>query len=583
MTPKPTTLPVKPTTLPALLGHQAHERGSKHAYTYLADGERESRTLTFGELDLEARAVAAGLQGHLSPGDRVLVPALDGMEFIRGFLGCQYAGVIPVPASLPFPVKSQASVRTLCAIAHDCGARAVLSDVPSDLCELIRGVATDELARIPWLAVNGIALDTAAQLHPVNVRPQDIAFLQYTSGSTSTPKGVIVTHQSLLQNEELIKHWLGVKDDDSFVNWLPLFHDMGLIGNVLQVLYSGAHAAIMPPFAFVQRPERWLRAISRYRGTISGSPNFGYELCARRIAPEDCADLDLSSWRWAYDGAEPIRASTLHAFSKAFRPYGFDGRALAPCYGLAECTLLAVGSERERGPTQMAVAEDALSSDRLVPGNGRTLVASGVPMLHRRVEIVDPASRRRLGHGEIGEIWIAGPDIARGYWGRRQESEDTFGARVADDGDGPFLRTGDLGAVYDGHLFVTGRLKDLIIVAGRNHYPQDLEATVEEAHPAIRRGCCAAFALECDGAERVIVVAEVRPEGHEAGVDLDELRRAVRSAVARDHDVNVSEVALVAPHSVPKTSSGKLQRSACRLAFEHDELPVVLPAVEEMA
>lgn len=578
MTPK-----LKVPTLPALLAHQADTRGERPVYTYLADGENESHTLTFGSLDLQARAIAARLQQELQAGDRALILTLSGLEFIRAFLGCQYAGVIPVPVSLPFPARSPSGMRTVCAIAGDCGARMVISDVPSDVGDALR-LAAPELASLPWVAVEEVASELASELRAANVRGEDPAFLQYTSGSTAVPKGVIVTHEALMYNEALINHWMHVQDDDRFVSWLPLFHDMGLIGNVLQVLYAGVQAFLMPPYAFVQRPERWLRAISRYGGTISGGPNFGYELCARRVRPEDCEDLDLSSWRWAYNGAEPVRSSTLEAFHERFRPHGFDRRSLGPCYGLAESTLLAVGSERGRGPVQISVDEEELKHDRLVAGEDRVLVSSGIPMLYRRVEIVDPVTCRRLGQDEIGEIWLAGPDVARGYWGRDRESEQTFAARIADDGDGPFLRTGDLGALHGAHLYVTGRLKDLIIVAGRNHYPQDIEATVEEVHPRIRRGCCAAFAVECqDQPERVVVAAELRLDGDGEELQLDELRREIRAAVARAHDVNVAVVELLVPRSMPKTSSGKLQRSACRAAFESGQLASVELDLEQIA
>jgi acyl-CoA synthetase (AMP-forming)/AMP-acid ligase II len=332
------TATVRGRTLAVLLREQAERRGERTVYTYLADGEHESDRLTFAQLDRDAQAIAARIRRQLDRGDRALILMVDGLQFIRAFLGCQYANVIAVPASLPFPLRSPSAIRTLNAIVGDCQARLVLSDAPPEVAEPIRAGAQG-LATLPWLCPGDIAeqaMDAGVGLPTVDVHPQDVSFLQYTSGSTSLPKGVVVTHEALLHNEALIGHWLGVTDDDVFVVWLPLFHDMGLIGNVLQALHSGAQSVLMPPLAFVQRPERWLQAISRYGGTISGGPNFAYDLCTRRVREEDCEGLDLSSWRWAFNGAEPVRSATLSAFADRFRRYGLDRSALAPCYGLAE-------------------------------------------------------------------------------------------------------------------------------------------------------------------------------------------------------------------------------------------------------
>jgi len=548
---------------------QAEDRGDRVVYRYLPDGERETRALTFAQLDRDARAIAARLQDACARGDRALVLAADGIEFIRGFMACQHAGVVAVPVYPPFPIHAERRVATLRGIARDCGARAVLTGGPMELRGPVVGVAP-ELGELAWIDVDRVAPEEADGFRPVRVAPADVAFLQYTSGSTSLPKGAVVTHDALMHNEELMVRSFDMGADDVVVGWLPLFHDMGLIGHVIGTLYAGSEAILMPPLAFIQRPARWLRAITRYGGVGSGGPDFAYDLCVRRIPLDERGDIDLSTWRVAINGAEPIRAETLAAFTEAFAPHGFDERAWFPCYGMAECTLLATSPEAGRGARRITVGATALREGRLEPGEDHELVGSGSPRLHRGLAIVDPQTGLPCGAGEIGEIWLSGPDVASGYWGGGERSEAAFGARFADTHEGPFLRTGDLGALYDGELYVTGRLKDLIIIGGRNHYPQDIEATVESVHDALERGACAAFSIDRDGHERLVVLAGVRAR-HARGADLDALRRSIRAAVAREHGVQADDVVIVAPHSVPKTSSNKIQRAACREAYERGE------------
>jgi acyl-CoA synthetase (AMP-forming)/AMP-acid ligase II len=572
----------KASTMAALLCSQAHARGSASVYTYLADGHDETRSLTFVELYLHASAVAARLQRSLDPGDRALIMADDPIEFIRAFMGCQLAGVIAVPAARPFPTYGGKRIATLQAIAANCGARAILTGNSADFRERVVDVAPG-LGALEWIAVEQVDEELAAEFRARRVHAHDVSFLQYTSGSTSTPKGVVVTHDALMHNQELLYRSFSYGRDDVVASWLPLFHDMGLIGTVFPALYTGIQTVMMPPLVFVQQPARWLRTITRYGATVSGSADFGYAMCARRIAPEEREGLDLSSWRLAFSGAEPVRAATLDAFSEAFGPYGFDRRSWFPCYGLAECTLMATGGEPGTGAKRLAVQSGALREGLVAQGGEQTLIGCGMERLHRRVEIVDPVTRRRSGPGVVGEIWLAGPDVCAGYWERPEESNETFGARLTDSGDGPFLRTGDLGFMHDGELYVTGRLKDVLIVGGRNHYPQDLETTVEASHDAIQSGGCVAFALERDGREQVVVVAELQPARARVGVRLADLARGVRAAVSARHGITVDEVMLVERKSVPKTTSGKLQRAACRAAFERGELqPVQEPAVGDL-
>lgn len=564
------TTPKAP-TIAALLSEQAHDRGAVTVYRYLDDGESESRSITYSELETEARAVAARLQASAKPGDRALIMAEDAIDFARAFVGCQLARLIAVPVSPPFPSQRGRRVETLRAIARNCGARVVLTSWPAAFQARVEGVAP-EMGDLRWIAVDEVPASAAADFRAEPVRPDDVSFLQYTSGSTSTPKGVVVTHDMLVHNEALIHRATDVTERDIMVSWLPLFHDMGLIGAVLPPLYSGLQTVFMPPAAFARRPLNWLQAISRYRATVTAAPDSAYRLCVEKITAEERAELDLSSWRHALNGAEPLAPSTLDAFAEMFAPSGFDRRCWYPTYGLAECTLMATAPAPGRGAKTLSVQSEALRAGRVIPGDDKALVGCGKAIMHRRIEIVDPATATRADPGTVGEIWIAGPDVARAYWDLPGESERVFGAMLAETGEGPFLRSGDLGFVWDGELYVTGRLKDVIIVGGRNHYPQDIEATVLSVHASLVDGACAAFPVERDGRERVVVVAEMVGGRLRRGVDVEEVARQSTSAVASEHGIALAEVALVNRKSVARTSSGKLQRGACRAAFERGEL-----------
>ncbi|MGW4797661.1 fatty acyl-AMP ligase [Nonomuraea sp. MG754425] len=558
-------------TLGELLAFRARENAAKVVYRFLPDGERESHSLTFARLDLEVRALASRLAEKAAPGERALILAPDPADFVRAFLACQYADVIAVPIYPPMPFDKRRGTSNLRAIAQDCAPRTIIFAGP-DGYERFIADSSPEIAALEWIRADEID-EGRAGFRPVPADPAGISFLQYTSGSTSSPKGVMVSHRALLAQERLL-HEVGEFSTDSvIVSWLPLFHDMGLIGNVLLAVYAGCEAVLMPPLTFVQQPIRWLRAISTYRATVSGGPNFAYDLCVRRVPEQDRRGLDLSSLRIAFNGAEPVRAGTLEAFTAAYAPHGFDPGALYPCYGLAEVTLMATGSPVGGGPVTLDVHLDALQEGRLVTGGGHRVVGSGRPGPRRRLEIVDPETCLPVRPGHVGEIWVAGPDVTDGYWGRPDESAEVFGARLTDTFEGPFLRTGDLGVVHEGELFVSGRLKDLIIVGGRNHYPQDLEATTEQAHPLIRRGCVTAF-----GDAPLVVVAEVKP-----GADEEEFARigpAVRAAVSAGHGVQVDDVVLIEAGTMPKTSSGKLQRRACRAAYESGALTPAAPALQ---
>ncbi|MEU1345211.1 fatty acyl-AMP ligase [Streptomyces sp. NPDC005827] len=572
--------PLKAPNISALLSENAQQRGAETAYTILGNGHDESDVLTHGALDLLARATATRLQRSLRAGDRALILAVDNADFIRAFMACQYAGVVAVPVAPPLPLRNPRKVATLRTIAQDCGARAVLTGSGTALREPV-GELSPELAALEWIEVDTVPVSEASGYRAPRIGAEDLSFLQYTSGSTSLPKGVMVSHRALLRNEEMFSAVMGMTSEDVIVSWLPLYHDMGLIGKVLQSSYLGAHLVLMPSAAFVQRPARWLRAITRYRGTVSGAPNFAYDLCVGRVSEEDRAELDLSSWKVAFSGAEPIRPATFEAFSAAYASHGLAPETLQTGYGLAEATLVASGGVRGEPPLTRDVDREQLRRGRAVPGDDYTMISVGRARLSRRFVIADPATLRRCENGVVGEIWMSGADLPLGYWGRPDTTRETFGARLADTGEGPFLRTGDLGVLLDGELYITGRLKDMIIVGGLNHYPQDIETSAEAAHPWIRPGCCAAFAVERDGREQVVLVAEViRPSGSwraaggtapPAVPTLAQIRRQVAMTVSADHGIQLDDIHLVAPASTFKTSSGKIQRAWCRTAYEQGE------------
>jgi amino acid adenylation domain-containing protein len=547
-------------TLGGLLRARALERPHQVAFTFLADGEVEGERLTYAGLEARARAVAAALGESVPPGERALLLFPPGLDFIAAFFGCLYAGVVAVPAYPPRPNdRSQSRLR---AMAGDAEPRAALTTLAILAgAEGSRGLLSlaPELAGLRWIPTDMLT-DAGTGEDLPEPDPEAIAFLQYTSGSTAAPKGVTVTHANLLHNERMIGAAFEQDEDSVVVSWLPLYHDMGLIGGVLQPLHAGARCVLMSPVAFLQKPLRWLAAISRYRGTTSGGPNFAYDLCARRIGPEEREGLDLSSWRVAFNGAEPVRAGTLERFAEAFAPCGFRREAFYPCYGLAEATLFVTGGVPGRRPR---VEEDPA---------GRRLVSCGRPWMGQRVVIADPETGTEQPPGVEGEVWVCGPSVARGYWRRDEETARDFNAFLPGSGEGPFLRTGDLGFLHEGELFVTGRLKDLIILRGRNHYPQDVELTAERSHPDLRPGNGAAFSVETGGEERLVVVHEVERRRREG---LEEVAEAVRRAVAEEHEAQVHEVVLIRAGSLPKTSSGKVQRRLCRDLYLRGELAVV--------
>ncbi|WP_255653948.1 non-ribosomal peptide synthase/polyketide synthase [Corallococcus sp. EGB] len=559
-----------------LLRQRGAEVAGGSRYTFLGDTGEVEASWTHAELDMSARRIAVALAG-VEPGARAVLLYPPGLDYVAGFFGCLYAGLVAVPAYPPDPSRLERTLPRLRAIIEDSRASVVLTtSFILSMKEFLTEQAP-ELNGLFWAATD--ALDPGGEdgWRPPVARPDTLAFLQYTSGSTGTPKGVMLTHGNLLHNLGAIHRSFRASADSVGVIWLPPYHDMGLIGGILEPLHGGFPVALMSPLTFLRRPLVWLEAISQYQGTISGGPNFAFDLCARRISEEDRARLDLSSWDVAFCGAEPIRTETLERFTRAFGPQGFRAPSLYPCYGLAEGTLIATGVVQGAGASALTLEPEALARSRAVrvePGTpgARELVGCGRSVPDQSLIIVDPEARAPRADGEVGEIWLRGPSIAQGYWQRPEPTEEAFQARLAGTGEGPFLRTGDLGFVVDGELYVTGRRKDLIILRGRNHYPQDLELTAERAHPAIRPGSGAAFSVDVAGEERLVQVHEVSLRD---GVDLAPVLAAVRQALSEEHELQPHAVLLVEPGSVPKTSSGKIQRRACRESFLDGSLRVV--------
>lgn len=570
-------------TLIELLSYRVQNQPQQKAYTFLRDGETEELSLTYQELDQKARAIAQALtyqfashpQSLGAAGERALLLYPPGLEFITAFLGCLYAGVVAVPA---YPPRQNMNFVRLQAIVTDAQATVVLT-TSSLLANLVsRWDENPELASMHWLTTDDIDSNLNSDWQEPRLERDSLAFLQYTSGSTGTPKGVMVTHGNLLSNERAIAKGFIHTEKTIHVIWLPLFHDMGLIGNVLQSLYLGTPSILMSPVAFLQKPLRWLQAISRYKATTSGGPNFAYDLCIRKITLEERSSLDLSSWEVAFNGAEPIRSETLERFANYFAPCGFRKEALYPCYGMAEATLFVSGGLKTSPPVLYQVEAAALEENQVVAAESdegtRTIVGCGRTWLDEKIAIVDPESLTQCPGAKVGEIWVSGSSVAAGYWRRPEQTAETFQAYLSDTGEGPFLRTGDLGFLQDGELFVTGRLKDVIIIRGQNHYPQDIELTVQKSHPALRFDCGAAFTVDHQGEQRLVIVQEVERTSLRR-LDIKEVVGNITEAVIDHHGLQVYATVLIKPGSIPKTSSGKIQRHACRRGFIDGSLNVV--------
>lgn len=548
------------------------------AFTYLTDGQAQERSLTRGELELRALAVARELVARGLRGKRVLLLYVPGLDFVVALLGCLYAEAIAVPAYPPEPGRLSRTLPRLLAILRDCAPALVLTTRELlAMAPLVFGMAP-ELASLAWAGSDEWAAQSssgAALPIPEPPDPDALAFLQYTSGSTAMPKGVMIGHGTLLAHARQVEEYLG-SENMVAVSWLPFYHDLGLIGFILMPIWLGCRSVLMSPLEFLKRPLSWLQAIDRYRSDVSPAPPFALDLCARKLRASDVAGLDLSCWKRVLIGAEPIHRAPLERFSELLRPCGFRPEALMPAYGLAEAVLMVSGHPRGRRVVSRSFSAAALREGRVVLAAGgtektRELVGNGLASLDQRIEIVDPYTLRRCAPDRVGEIWVAGPNVAHGYWNRPEDSAATFGARLADSGEGPFLRTGDLGFSFEGQIYVVSRLKDLIIIRGKNHHPADLEQTALGSHALLRPGGCAAFSIEEGAEEQLVVVAEVStrdlPEGAGRSEALREIDQAMRRAVSAQHELSIHTVSLLEPGQLPKTSSGKISRRPTREEF----------------
>jgi len=548
--------------------------------------------LSYGELDQRARSVAAVVQQLAKPGDRALLLYPPGLEFITAFFGCLYAGMINVPTYPPEVRRRNQTVERVRLIARETEPVVLTSSRVLESKEKILAEAA-ELEKFHWLNTDAIDTNLADGWTEPQLTDSTLALLQFTSGSTGAPKGTMITHGNLMTNLAVIHCRFGHDPTSRGVSWLPPYHDMGLIGGVLQPVFAGFPVVLMSPISFLQHPMRWLKAISRFEATTSGGPNFAYELCLRRIKAEHKTELDLSCWKVAFNGAEPVRPDTIARFSSTFASCGFRRESFYPCYGLAEATLMVSGGDASRAPVIHSVQKNALAEGRVVHAEDQQpshavqqLVGCGGCSPEHRIAIVDPESFVQCSPDRVGEIWISGPSVAQGYWHQHEETPPSFDAYLAETDEGPFFRTGDLGFLTENELFVTGRVKDLIIINGRNHYPQDLETTVEQSHPFFQPNACAVFSVDIDNQERVIVLVETLAERlkpqrskelsetpEQMQADRADLTQLIRRNVAEAHDLRVNEVRFVNPGSIPKTTSGKIQRHLCKEAFLAGEYP----------
>lgn len=520
------------------------------AYAFVKDDGSETR-LTYAELELRARAVAAHLQRIGAAGERVLIVLQPGLDYVVAVFGCLFAGSTMVPCARPGRVDRAGQLR---AVALDSGAKFAFGGHPFS--------EDPAFPPLKWTDIEAAKPEDADDWREPSSNAGHVALIQYTSGSTASPRGVMVTHANLLANAGSLSQVLGHPKHVWGVTWLPPYHDLGLMGGILQPVFCDAPTAVISPMDFLRRPALWLETVSRYRARTSGGPNFAYDLCVRSVSPEKSSHLLLDCWELAYVGAEPVRAATLDLFARTFAPCGFRRDSFFPSYGLAEATLCVSGG-------RVAVAclsAEGLRENRVIESSepetdARVIVSCGTPASTLNVAIVDPETELTCDPGRIGEIWVSGSGIASGYWMRPEETRSVFHAALSGHHEGAFLRTGDLGFVRNGELFVTGRIKDLIIVRGRNHYPQDIEDTVAGVSQAIRPGSCAAFSVDSGSEERLVLILEM-PRPRPENVDL--LEGDIRQAVAGTHQLQVSTLLLVRPGSIPKTSSGKVKRLKCR-------------------
>jgi acyl-CoA synthetase (AMP-forming)/AMP-acid ligase II/acyl carrier protein len=545
-------------------------------FRFLNDGINENESLSYRQLETRSKAMGAAMQEFAQKGERVLLLFPPGLSYVASLFGCFYSGMIAVPA---YPPRRNRSLHRIHTIVEDSGvtvsliSRQVFNDIE-------RNFKKDEvLNKIHWIIYEDVADEKAADWKTEEILPGDTALLQYTSGSTGEPKGVMITQLNLLYNSEYIRQTFDFDKNSVGVNWLPIFHDMGLIGGVLQAAYLGVLNVGMPPMAFLKNPLNWLKAIEKYKGTTGGGPNFSFDYCIQKTSEEERAGLDLSSIKTFYCGAEPVRKKTMESFPEAFEKSGASPMQMYPVYGMAETTLIVSGGYQNESPKYLKIDATALQENKVIVATERRaktveLVGCGHCWMETKIEIVDPNTFERKANNEVGEIWVSGPTVAKGYWNKPEENRRTFGAKIKSSGEGPFLRTGDLGFVYQNELYITGRLKDLIIIRGVNYYPNDIELTVQHADPDLKQNSGAAIPVTVNGEEKLVIVQELERTALR-NADHEKIFRGIRAAIAEEHELEVYAIALIRTGSIPLTSSGKIQRRLTKYGYLNNELNVV--------
>ena len=564
-----------------ILYEQRDKYPSKQLYIFLFDGEKEELSITYDQLVIKAKMLAQKLDDVVEKNDRILLFYPPGLEYIIAFFACMFKGLIAVPA---YPPESR-NINRIYSIIQDSKAKIALCSK-----DVYERVSSGKITNLHGLEKKLTLLSTDIINEPITdvnistqVLPDDIAFLQYTSGSTSTPKGVMVSHENLIANCDLITKFFGYKNEHIMVSWLPPYHDMGLVGSTIQTIYMGGTSVHMSPASFSRKPLRWLQAITNYSRlgeVISGGPNFAYEMCCNYVDDDQLNTLNLSKWRLAYNGAEPVRASTLKKFEQKFSKAGFKYQNFNPVYGLAEATLIVSSGILKNDPVIKKFDLESLKNKRVqeVEENHSKqieLVGCGKTLESHRIVIVNPSTLKEEQDYNIGEIWVKGPSIAQGYWQNKEDTQKTFHAYISDTNEGPFMRTGDLG-FFDNekNLFVKGRIKELIIIRGQNYYPQDLEEIAEQACKQLRPSCGGAFSIDYNDEEVLVIVYEIQRR-YKNNANLDEIKFVIKNAFAKKDGIAVHDIILIEPSSFPKTSSGKLQRRLAREMYLNNELKII--------
>lgn len=547
----------------------------KKLYYQLDDNGEVIEKLTYHDLLKLLRHNAVKLQQIAKKGDRCLLILPPGLDFITGFLSCLFAGVIAVPL---YPPKRNKANERFWSILEDAQPKCMLVNDITE--ELIRKYFKhfDNLQKLSGIAIDLTSNSQSEKWVDPQILPDDIAFLQYTSGSTGKPKGVMVSHANLINNSEIVKQSFGHDENLVSVGWLPPYHDMGLIGTLIQPLYVGGSNYIINPTTFLRSPYIWLKVITNYKGTTVGGPNFALDYCVKNITEEQKKEINLSSIKVFFCGSEQIRVESLENFKNSFKICGFKPENFLPCYGLAESTLMVTGINRFESPTWIKVnKKDLEKSKKIVPetktDHSLKYVSCGYPWLDTDVIIVDPDTKQPLDEREIGEIWISGSSVARGYWNDQNETNLIFKAFTKEN-KGPFLRTGDLGFLHKNHLYVSGRIKDMIIIRGINYYPQEIEHTAENAHEALRINASAAFSIDMDGSEGLVIINEVQRTALR-DLNKEDVFRSIQSKIAEEYQIQARIIVLISPGSLPRTTSGKTKRYACKETFVADNLKVI--------